>query len=67
MVLEEDSTADAGAKRKREEKGKAAVGAKGGTTKDGANISAVEVAALARREAARQRVAQRTAAGFGYL
>ncbi|GIM07321.1 hypothetical protein Vretimale_11475 [Volvox reticuliferus] len=52
------------AKRKREEHQ-----AKGGgtsSTKAGA-VSAEEAEALARREAARQRVAQRTAAGFGYL
>ena len=46
--------AGADAKRKREE-----------ATKKG--MSAEEADALARREAARQRVAQRTASGFGYV
>ncbi|GLI60013.1 hypothetical protein VaNZ11_002077 [Volvox africanus] len=52
------------AKRKREEQLTKA-GGKGGTKP--AAVSAEEAEALTRREAARQRVAQRTAAGFGYL
>ncbi|PNW83158.1 hypothetical protein CHLRE_06g309150v5 [Chlamydomonas reinhardtii] len=67
IVLEEPS---AGEKRKREEAAAVkAAGAKAAAGKGGkaATISKEEAEALARREAARQRVAQRTAAGFGYL
>ncbi|EFJ52233.1 hypothetical protein VOLCADRAFT_116255 [Volvox carteri f. nagariensis] len=78
VVLEGDgggsSTADVGSKRKREEPGKvggpAAAGGTKGAVGGGAAkgmMSAEEAEALARREAAKQRVAQRTAAGFGYL
>ncbi|KAG2483583.1 hypothetical protein HYH03_017589 [Edaphochlamys debaryana] len=54
--------AGAGEKRKREEGGKA--GGKGGSK--GEAVSK-EAEALARREAAKARVAARTAAGFGYV
>ncbi|KAG2436091.1 hypothetical protein HYH02_011602 [Chlamydomonas schloesseri] len=67
IVLEEPS---AGAKRKREEEAAVkAAGSKAAAGKAGkaAAISKEEAEALARREAARQRVAQRTAAGFGYV
>ncbi|GLC33440.1 hypothetical protein PLESTB_000075900 [Pleodorina starrii] len=65
MVVESGG-ADPGAKRKREDQLKGAgAGSKGGAAKGA--VSAEEAEALARREAARQRVAQRTAAGFGYL
>ncbi len=60
VVIESAPDEGAAAKRKREE---AAQGGKGGK---GGAVSAEEAEALARREAARQRVAQRTAAGFGY-
>ncbi|PNH11534.1 putative NOT transcription complex subunit VIP2 [Tetrabaena socialis] len=57
VILEEG----AAPKRKREEPG-----GKGGG-KGGKPVPKEEAEALARREAAKQRVAQRTAAGFGYL
>lgn len=60
VVIESAPDEGAAAKRKRDE---AAQGGKGGK---GGAVSAEEAEALARREAARQRVAQRTAAGFGY-
>ncbi|KXZ54557.1 hypothetical protein GPECTOR_4g622 [Gonium pectorale] len=63
-VVLESGEADVGAKRKRED-GKGGAGG-GGKGAKGA-MSKEEEEALARREAARQRVAQRTAAGFGYV
>ncbi|KAG2490671.1 hypothetical protein HYH03_010840 [Edaphochlamys debaryana] len=54
-------SAGAGEKRKREE------GGKGGGKVKGEAVSKEEAEALARREAAKARVAARTAAGFGYV